>query len=240
MSRRVPRAVRPLRHSAYRWLFGTLVASLLGAGLLIVALVWQVVELGGGPTDLSAVTSASAVGMLLTTLLGGALADRIPQRRILLGVELVQAFAIGLVALLSLTGFLEIWHLALVSLVTGLAAGLYYPAYSALLPSLMPADDLLAANGLEGVLRPTLVQAAGPALASALIALSSPGLALLAASAAAGVAAVLVAGLPDTPLRRELVDTGRGPVAAVLVDVREGFDYMVRRRGCSPRCCSPR
>ncbi len=228
MSRRVPRAWRPLRHSAYRWLFGTLVASLLGAGLLIVALVWQVVELGGGPTDLSAVTSASAVGMLLTTLLGGALADRIPQRRILLGVELVQAFAIGLVALLSLTGFLEIWHLALVSLVTGLAAGLYYPAYSALLPSLMPADDLLAANGLEGVLRPTLVQAAGPALASALIALSSPGLALLAASAAAGVAAVLVAGLPDTPLRRELVDTGRGPVAAVLVDVREGFGYMVR------------
>ena len=38
----------------------------------------------------------------------------------------------------------------------GLAAGLYYPAYSALVPALLPADDLLPANGLEGVLRPVL------------------------------------------------------------------------------------
>ena len=228
MARQLPRALTPLRHPAYRWLFGTLVASLLGAGLLIVALVWQVVALDGGPTELSAVTSASAVGMLVTTLLGGALADRIPQKRILLGVELVQGAAIGAVAALSLSGFLEIWHLSVVSLVTGLAAGLYYPAYSALLPSLMPAEDLLAANGLEGVLRPTLVQAAGPALASALIALSSPGLALLAASVAALGAALLVAGLPTTPVRRELVDSGQNPVAAVLADVREGFVYMIR------------
>ena len=154
MARQLPRALKPLRHEAYRWLFGTLVVSMLGAGLLIVALVWQVVELGGGPTALSAVTSASAVGMLVTTLLGGALADRIPQKRILLGVELAQGTAIGVIALLSLAGLLDIWHLSVVSLITGLAAGLYYPAYSALLPSLMPAEDLLAANGLEGVLRP--------------------------------------------------------------------------------------
>ncbi|MGI9084403.1 MAG: MFS transporter [Aeromicrobium sp.] len=228
VARRLPRALQPLRHEPYRWLFGTLVVSMLGAGLLIVALVWQVVALGGGPTQLSAVTSASAVGMLVTTLLGGALADRIPQRRILLGVELVQAAAIGVIAALSLAGLLDIWHLSVVSLVTGLAAGLYYPAYSALLPSLMPAEDLLAANGLEGVLRPTLMQAAGPALASALIALSSPGLALLAAAVAALGAGLLVVGLPSTPVRRELVDTGQSPVAAVLADVREGFVYMIR------------
>jgi MFS family permease len=227
MARQLPRALKPLRHEAYRWLFGTLVVSMLGAGLLIVALVWQVVELDGGPTALSAVTSASAVGMLVTTLLGGALADRIPQKRILLGVELAQGTAIGVVAFLSLAGLLDIWHLSVVSLVTGLAAGLYYPAYSALLPSLMPAEDLLAANGLEGVLRPTLAQAAGPALAGALIALSSPGLALLAAAVAAFGAALLVVGLPATPVRRELTDTGRNPVADVLADVREGFVYMV-------------
>lgn len=228
MTRQLPRALQPLRHESYRWLFGTLVVSLLGAGLLIVALVWQVVALGGGPSALSAVTSASAVGMLVTTLLGGALADRIPQKRILLGVEVVQSAAIGVIAALSLTGLLDIWHLSAVSLITGLAAGLYYPAYSALLPSLLPADDLLAANGLEGVLRPTLVQAAGPALASALIALSSPGLALLAAAIAALGAALLVVRLPATPVRRELVDTGQHPVAAVLADVREGWVYMIR------------
>jgi MFS family permease len=223
-----PRALRPLRHEPYRWLFAATTMSMLGAGLLIVAFVWQVVALDGGPTALSAVTSLSAVGMLVSTLLGGALADRIPQKRILLTLELAQAAAIAVVAVLSLTGLLAIWHLSAVALVTGLAAGLYYPAYSALLPSLLPADELLAANGLEGVLRPTLMQAAGPAIASVLIALSSPGLALAAAAVAALAAGVLIAGLPPTPVRREFNDTGTHPVVAVLVDVREGFGYMVR------------
>jgi len=223
-----PRALRPLRHEPYRWLFAATTMSMLGAGLLIVAFVWQVVALDGGPTALSAVTSLSAVGMLVSTLLGGALADRIPQKRILLTLELAQAAAIAVVAVLSLTGLLAIWHLSAVALVTGLAAGLYYPAYSALLPSLLPADELLAANGLEGVLRPTLMQAAGPAIASVLIALSSPGLALAAAAVAALAAGVLIAGLPPTPVRREFTDTGTNPVVAVLADVREGFSYMVR------------
>ena len=73
-----PRALRPLRNPAYRWLAAALVASMVGAGIWIVALVWQIVAIGGGATELSLVAGASAIGMLLTTLLGGALADRIP------------------------------------------------------------------------------------------------------------------------------------------------------------------
>lgn len=223
-----PRALTPLRSPAYRWLFGSLVSSLLGAGLVVIALFWQVVELDGGPNQVSFVMTGSAVGMLATTLLGGALADRIPQKRILLAVELVNAAALGLVALLSVAGLLEVWHLALASLVTGLAAGLYYPAYSAVLPSLVPESDLLAANGLEGVLRPALMQAAGPALAGALVGALSPAVALGAAAAAALVAAAFVVGMPLTAVRREVVDDGTHPVRQVLVDVREGFAYMVR------------
>ncbi|MEP7160760.1 MAG: hypothetical protein ABI746_06630 [Dermatophilaceae bacterium] len=43
--------------------------------------------------------------------------------------------------------------------------GVYYPAYSALVPALVPPDDLLAANGLEGMARPLIFNAAGPAAA---------------------------------------------------------------------------
>ena len=228
MARRTPRALKPLRHESYRWLFASIVMAMLSAGLLIVGLVWQVVALGGGPTQLSAVTSASAVGMLLTTLLGGALADRVPQKFILMGDAMLQSAAIGAVAILSLAGLLDIWHLTVAALITGLATGLYYPAYSALLPSILPADDLLAANGLEGVLRPMLMQAGGPALASALIAVWSPGLALAAAAAAAFGGGLFVIALPTTSVRRELTDVGTSPVVALLRDVREGFVYMVR------------
>ncbi len=230
-----PRALQPLRNPAYRWLAAALVSSLVGSGIWMVALVWQIVAIGGGAAELSLVAGASAVGMLLTTLLGGALADRIPQRRILLVVELVRAVSVGVVALMSLTGGLAVWQLTAVALVGGIMAGLYYPAYSALLPSVVPEEQLLAANGFEGMARPVLMQAGGPALASALIAMSSPGAALAVAALTGIVAAACILKLPETPVRgvRSGADAGaevatRHPAAALLVDVRDGFAYMVR------------
>ena len=121
----LPRALAPLRASAYRLLAGSLALSLLTQGLWAIAVVWQVVDLGGGPGALSLVTALGAAGMMATTLLGGALADRVPQRRILLAVALVQAAGTAVAAVLSLTGALSIWQLALVSLVDGVALGLY-------------------------------------------------------------------------------------------------------------------
>ena len=232
-----PRALRPLRNAAYRWLAAALVASMIGAGIWMVALVWQIVAIGGGAAELSLVAGASAVGMLLTTLLGGALADRMSQRRILLVVEVVRSASVGIVAVLSLTGSLAAWQLAVVALVGGIMAGLYYPAYSALLPSVLPEDELMAANGFEGMARPVLMQAGGPALASALIAISSPGAALAVTALTGLVAAACILKVPEMPRRGErtetAVDNGSGsgtrhPAVALLVDVREGFAYMVR------------
>jgi MFS family permease len=222
----LPRALSPLRHSAYRLLALSLALSLLTQGLWAVAVVWQVVALDGGPAALSLVTALSAGGMLGTTLIGGALADRIPQRHILLAVALLQGAVVAVAAALSLTGTLSLWHLAVVSLIDGVALGVYYPAYSALVPALVPDGDLLAANGLEGVVRPVLAQAAGPAAAGFLVASFSPGAALVATSAAAFAAAVCVAALPTTPVRRDLGDGAT--VGGLLSDVREGFGYMVR------------
>ncbi|WP_200941716.1 MFS transporter [Agromyces sp. Root1464] len=236
-----PRALRPLRNPAYRWLAAALVSSLVGSGIWLVALVWQIVAIGGGAAELSLVAGASAIGMLLTTLLGGALADRIPQRKILLVVEVVRTASVGIVALLSLTGTLAVRQLAAVALVGGVMAGLYYPAYSALLPSVVPEDQLLAANGFEGMARPVLMQAAGPALASALIAISSPGAALAVAALTGAAAVGCLVKVPDLPLRggaasehgeQAEAEAGSGgtrhPALALLVDVREGFVYMAR------------
>src|SRR3712207_262221 len=121
----LPRALAPLRLPHYRLLAASMALSLLAAGLWAVAVVWQVVALRGGPAALSLVAALSAGGMLATTLLGGALADRIPQRRILLTTELVQGGTVALVAALSLAGVLQLWHLAAVGLAGGLAMGMY-------------------------------------------------------------------------------------------------------------------
>jgi MFS family permease len=223
----LPRALAPLRHNHYRLLAASMALSLLAAGLWVVAVVWQVVALDGGPAALSLVSALSAGGMMASTLLGGALADRIPQRRILVATELVQAGTVALLAALSLTGVLALWQLAAVALVGGLAMGLYYPAYSALVPALVPADDLLAVNGLEGMVRPVLQSAAGPAVAGVLVASFSPGAALVATAAAFLLAALCLWALPTTPVRREPPADGEAPTG-LLADVREGFVYMVR------------
>jgi predicted MFS family arabinose efflux permease len=146
----------------------------------------------------------------------------VPQRRILLGVALLQTAAVGLVAGLSLTGTLSIGVLAASSLAGGVATGLYYPAYSALVPGVVPPSDLLAANGLEGVVRPALAMAAGPAAGGLLVAAFSPGAALLATSLTSAAAAACVAALPTLPVRREEIGAG------LFADVREGVAYMVR------------
>ncbi|MFC0625625.1 MFS transporter [Kribbella deserti] len=225
---RTPRALRPLGIPAYRWLAAALVASVIGTGIWMVALVWQVVALDGGASELSLIGSAAAVGMLVTILVGGALADRLPQRRILLVVESTRAITVGAVAALSMAGMLQVWQLALASFVGGAMGGLYYPAYSALLPAVLPEDQLLAANGFEGMARPVLGQAAGPALASALIAMSSPGAALAVAALTGVIAVCFLRALPQLPAQERPQEGGRHPAMSLLIDVREGFRYMVR------------
>ncbi|MGK5114008.1 MFS transporter [Geodermatophilus sp. CPCC 205506] len=222
----LPRALAPLRHPRYRLLAASLGFSLLTNSTFAVATIWQVVALDGGPAELSLVSALSAGGMLASTLLGGALADRLPQRHILLAVALVQTLGTALVATLSLTGLLALWQLAAVALACGLANGVYYPAYSALVPALLPEDQLLAANGLEGTMRPVLYQATGPAVAGALIAATGPGVALALSGAAALGAAGCVALLPATEVRRER--GGGHPVRGLVTDMAEGFRYMVR------------
>jgi MFS family permease len=223
----LPRALAPLRHPHYRLLAASMALSLLAAGLWAVALVWQVVALRGGPAALSLVTAVGAAGMLASTLLGGAMADRIPQRRILLATELVQGTTMTVIAGFSLVGASALWQLAAMSLVSGLAMGLYYPAYSALVPALVPEGDLLAVNGLEGMVRPVLQNAAGPAVAGFLVASLSPGAAMAATAVASLLAATCLWALPTTPVRRTLSAGGEAPTG-LLADVREGFVYMVR------------
>jgi MFS family permease len=228
--RRLPRAARPFVHPQYRILALAIIMSLFGAGIWLVSMVFEVKALGGGPIELSYVATANATGLIVATLIGGAVADRVPQKFILIAIESIKALAIGAAAVLSIGGSIEIWHLAVVGVVLGLADGFFYPAYSALLPSILPADDLLAANGLEGMLRPTVMQAAGPAVAGLIIAIASPawGFAVVAFAQLFAIAGLVW--LKTTPVRREFdeAERSRHPIVAMFVDIKAGFVYMVK------------
>ncbi|MGW9631018.1 MFS transporter [Agromyces sp. NPDC055520] len=227
---RLPRALRPFGSAQYRLLVTALAASLLSAGAWIVAAVWQVVELGGTPVDLSLVAVGSSLGLVLAVLFGGVAADRIPQRRILLIVEVVRGAGFAVAAFLALTGAIEVWHLAVISFALGLADGFFYPAYSAWLPAMLPDEQLLAANGIEGVLRPSVMNAAGPALASGLIAMQGPWLAFAVVAGLQLVAATVLGVMRPTPVRRVLDGPAVHPVRQTFIDLRDGFAYLLRTR----------
>jgi MFS family permease len=136
---RIPRALRPFASVQYRLLVVALAASLLSAGAWIVAAAWQVIELGGSPIDLSIVAVGASLGLVAAVLVGGVVADRVPQRRILLVVEAVRAVVFAIAGTLAVGDMIEVWHLAVLSFVLGVADGFFYPAYSAWLPALLPA-----------------------------------------------------------------------------------------------------
>jgi MFS family permease len=227
--RDLPRLLRPFRTSAYRRLAVSLVLTTFAFGVWVVGQVWEVIRIGGGPSQLSVVSTATAIGVLLPALLAGVVADRVPQKTILLWVTAVQLVGMTVVGVLSLTDLTQVWHLAAVAFTIGMSMAFYYPAYSAWLPALVPESDLLAVNGFEGMVRPTVGQAIGPAVAGAAVGAASSGAAVVIAAVALAAGLLALAAVPETPVRREAVaGAPTHPVQAALADMREGFVYMMR------------
>ena len=125
------KAVRPLRHRDYRLLWTGLAVALLGSGLWLVALAWQVIELGGGPVQLSVVTTAYSIGLLVCVLFGGIAADRLSQRSVIVVADSVRGVVLLGLAALALIGLLEIWHLATAAVLVGAGEAFLIPAYTA-------------------------------------------------------------------------------------------------------------
>ena len=219
--------LRPFRHHQYRWLASATFFELAGDGVWVIALVWQVIALGGGPSHLSFAVTGLALGMVGTALIGGVVADRVPQRRILVATAFTRTLIVTAIATLALTGLLTLWHLALASLLVGMTIGIYFPAYSALLPAIVDEEDLLAANGFEGFLRPTVQHAGGPAVGSVVVSAWSPSWAFVLVVGLQLCCLLSVLALRPRPLRRDPDSLGDGSFAGVFADLRGGVQYMV-------------
>ncbi|ROO91247.1 DHA3 family tetracycline resistance protein-like MFS transporter [Actinocorallia herbida] len=220
------RALAPLRTPAYRPLIGSVALSLGAAGMWAVVLVFQVIAISDSALALSAVAPGLTAGMLVFSLAGGIAADRLSKRAVLVAVQALNTAATAAIAVLSLTGTIRLWHLALASVVLGAATAFYYPAYTAYLPSILREGDLLAANGLEGALRPALQQAGGPALAGILVGTYSPTAGAVIVTALYAAAFVLVLFLPKEPPAKP----GKGDAGkpSIFGELREGFAFTLR------------
>jgi len=159
----------PLRHQRFLLLMTGMCVSLLGDGVFLVALTWQVYLMSNAPGALSFVGIAISGPQVLFLLLGGAVSDRMDRRRIMLASDLVRGMVLVTTGVLTVGGRLHLADLYVLGAAYGAATAFFGPAYEAAIPDLVPADLLVQANSLDQLARPLALALAGPALGGWLI-----------------------------------------------------------------------
>jgi MFS family permease len=210
---------RPLRHPIFRWLWIANVASNLGTWLQSVGASWLMTTLSDSTTVVALVQAATSLPMFLLALPGGALADVLDRRKILLltqGWMLVSATGLGL---LTLAGIMTPWLLLLFIFLLGTGAALNGPAWQSVVPELVPREELPAAVAL-GSIGFNIARAIGPALGGVLVAAAGPAATfLLNAASFLGVLAVLYRW-------RRPGETSMLPAERILGAMRTGLRYV--------------
>jgi DHA3 family tetracycline resistance protein-like MFS transporter len=220
------RVLAPFQIREYRLLITAVSLSIFAEGMWAVVMALQVIELKNDPAALSLVATCLGVGIVAFLLVGGIAADRFNQRSIIILVETVNVIVVSVVAVLGLVGSLQIWHMAVAAGLLGVAAAFFFPAYSAILPRILPAEQLLAANGVEGVVRPVFQRAVGPAVAGMLVGATFPALGSVVVAALFAIGLVLLIATRGTTTAPVREPGGQQPHMAR--DLRDGFVFMLR------------
>jgi MFS family permease len=216
------RLFAPLRHRDFRLLWSGMCVSLLGDGVFLVAMAWQVYALSNAPTALALVGIAMTVPTIAFLLVGGALSDRFDRRRLMLAADAVRGLAVGLIAVLSLTGALELWHMVMLVGVYGAGTAFFTPAFDAIVPDVLPAEELPQANSLDQFVRPLALRLAGPALGGVLIEVVGVGSAFALDAASFAVSALALMFMRTRPRARSEAGGSIGG------EIRAGFAYIRR------------
>jgi DHA3 family tetracycline resistance protein-like MFS transporter len=214
--------LRPLRNRDFALLWGGLTVSLLGDGVYLVTIAWQTYELSNTPTALSIVGFAWTLPTVLLLIPGGVLSDRADRRLLMLGADVLRAFAVGAIAVLSLTGEIELWMLLVLVAVYGVGDALFLPSATAITPALVPPEQMVEANALEYVMRPIAYSFAGPAIGGLIVASAGPGVGFAVDAASFAVSALFISAMRPRPGPVHAPDTTR----SALREARAGLRYV--------------
>jgi MFS family permease len=159
-----------LRVRNFRLLWIGSLISVLGDQVHFIALPWLVLQLTGSALALGTVLALGGIPRALLMLLGGALTDRFSPRTILLLSTVLRMVLTALLAGLVWSATIELWMLYVLALVFGVVDAFAFPADAALIPQVLPPEQLQAGNALmQGSFQ--LTQLIGPVMAGVLIAL---------------------------------------------------------------------
>ena len=194
--------------------------STLGSGMAMVALAFAVLQFGGA-TDLGIVLLAREIPIVVFLLLGGVFADRLPRRTILVSSDVVKGVAQVATAILLFSGNANVWNVALMQAVFGVASAFSRPATIGLIKEAVSDSRLQEANALVH-LSSSVIQVAGPAIGGLIVVAGSPATAIAIDSVTFFVSAALTASM-------HLAPTLRVASKSVLGDLRDGWQEFIQR-----------
>jgi MFS family permease len=218
---KLPAALRAFRHRNYRLFFGGQLISVCGTWMQSVAQSWLVYRLTGSAVLLGFVSFAQLIPVFLLSPVGGAAADRKSRHRILVITQVVAMLLAFVLAALTLTHRVHVWHLFVLASLLGINYAFYVPAQSAFVVDMVGKEDLMNAIALNS----SMVNGArivGPAIAGLLVAALGEGWCFL-LNALSYIAVLAGLFLMDVPTHRKV------PLpASPLKDIIEGFRFVVR------------
>jgi predicted MFS family arabinose efflux permease len=157
------RVFKAFQYRDFSLLWAGACTSSIGTWMQIVAQSWLVLEISKSPFFLGLDTFLAQIPILLFSLVGGVVADRMDRRRLLLCSQYAQMTCAFLLAVLIYTHTVQIWHILIISFCTGTAQSFGGPAYQALVPSLVSKEDLPNAIALNSI-QFNLARVIGPVL----------------------------------------------------------------------------
>jgi MFS family permease len=214
--------ISPLRHRDFRVLWAGMAVSLLGDGIFLIAIAWESYALWNAPAALSIVGIGMALPTVTFLLVGGIVSDRYERRRVMMCADGVRALTVGLLAVLVIAGALHFWELVVLVALYGSGTAFFTPAFEAVVPDLLPGEELPAANSLDQFVRPIALRLAGPLLGGVLVS-AGAGLAFTVDAVSFGASLVAVAAIRPRPVVRD--ETNASAVAAV----KEGLRFIRKR-----------
>ena len=215
----IPPLLRALRHRNYRLFISGQLISLIGTWMQSVGESWLVYRLTGSAVLLGVVAFANRVPVLLLSTVGGALADRYDRHRIVIATQIASMCLASLLAFLTLTGRVQVWHLMAIAASLGVVNAFDIPGRQSFVVQLVSREDLPNAIALNSSVF-NGARVVGPAVAGVLVASVGEGWCFFAnaVSYVAVIAGLLL--MRVSPPRREPRQI------SALAHLAEGFRFV--------------
>jgi predicted MFS family arabinose efflux permease len=216
-----PSGLRALNHPDYRRFFVAQLVALVSGWMHTVAQSWLVLQLTDSPLRLGLIGTLQFAPILMFSIVTGAIADRLPKRRLLVATNLTLAVLAVVLAALVASGRVRYWHVAVVAVLAGLAQTVDAPARQSLMAELVGKADLVNAVALNSAAF-NAARIVGPAVGGVLIARFGVVPAFVVNAVGIVVVAIALARLPA----RAAAAGGRG--TTMRQEIAEGIRYAIR------------